>query len=94
MVDGLVPTYFLPRVGDLCANHGLGDAVLVGSVAPRKTPFHTRMAFVGFAVFPRHHANHSIALHLGFEAAAHATISTGGDQAVLRLAQLDDGFFL
>ena len=94
VIDGFVPADFLPRVGDLGADHGFGDAVLVGGIAPCKTTFHTRVAFVGFAVFPRHHAHHGVALHLGFEAATDAAISAGGDQAVFGLAQLDDGFFL
>ena len=94
MVDGFVPADFLPRVGDLGADHGLGDAVLVGGIAPGETAFHARMAFVGFAVFPRHHAHHGIAFHLSFEAATDAAISAGGDQAVLGLTEFDDGFFL
>ena len=52
------------------------------------------MSFVGFAVFPRHHAHDSVAFHFGLEAATHAAISAGGDQAVLGLAEFDDGFFL
>ena len=94
VVDGFVPAHFLPRIGDLGADHRLGDAVLVGGVAPRKTTFHARVTFVGLAIFPRHHANHGVALHFGFEAATHTAVSAGGDQAVLGLAEFNDGFFL
>ena len=94
MVERFVPADLLPRVGDLGADHGLGDAVLVGGVAPSKTAFHARVTFIGLAVFPRHHAHHGVALHLGLEAAAYAAIGTGGDEAVLGLAQLNDRFFL
>ena len=94
VLDGLVPAHLFPWVGDLGADHGLRDAVLVSGVAPSKTALHTGMAFVGFAVFPRHHAHHGVALHLGFEAATHAAVGAGGDQAVLGLAEFDDGLFL
>ena len=94
MVDGFVPTHFLPRIGDLGADHRLGDAVLVGGIAPSKTTLHARVTFVGLAIFPRHHAHHGIALHFGFEAATHAAVSAGGDQAVLGLTEFNDGFFL
>ena len=94
MVDRLVPADLLPWVGDVFANHRLGDAVLVSGIAPSKTTFHTRVAFVGFAIFPRHHAHHRIAFHFGFEAATHAAVSASGDQAVLGLTQFNHRLFL
>ena len=89
-----VPAHHFPRVGDAVANHGGGDAVLVGGVAPGKTPLHAGVAFVGFTVFPRHHAHHGVAFHFGLKAAPHTAIRAGGDEAVLGLAQLNDGLFL
>ena len=91
--QGFFPAHLAPRVGDLLAHHGGGDAVFVRGVAPGKTAFHTRMAFVGLAVFPGHHADDFAALHLRLEAAAHAAVGAGGGHAVLGLAQHDD-FFL
>ena len=41
MVEGFVPADFLPWVGDLGANHRLGDAVLMRGIAPSETAFHT-----------------------------------------------------
>ena len=90
MVERFVPADLLPRIGDLGADHGLGDTVLVGGVAPSKTTFHARVAFIGLAIFPRHHAHHGVALHLGFEAAADTAIGAGGDKTVLGLAKLND----
>jgi hypothetical protein len=42
----------------------------------------------------RHHAHHLLALHLGAEAAAHAAVGAGGDDAALGLAELDHALFL
>ena len=94
MAYRLLPAHFAPGVGDLGADHGLGDAVLVRGIAPGKTPLDAGMAFVGLAVLPGHHAHHLLALHLGLEAAAHAAVGASRDLAVLALPQLDHGLFL
>ena len=94
IAQGFIPAHFFPRIADAVSDHGRGDAVLVRGVTPSKAPFHTRMAFVGFAVFPRHHANHGVAFHFCFEATSYTAVSAGGDDAVLGLTQLDDRFFL
>ena len=88
-----IPTDFAPVVIDGFANHGFGDAVGVCGVAPGETPFDAGMAFVGFAVFPRHHANHLAAFHFGLEAATHATVGAGGGDIMVWLPHLDQGFF-
>src|SRR5450830_832285 len=94
VADGLVPADLLPGVVDALADHGRGDAVLVGGIAPGKAALDAGVALVGLAVLPGHHAHHFVALHLGLEAAAHAAVGAGGDGAVLGLTQLDDGFLL
>src|SRR5690606_31809422 len=50
--------------------------------------------FIRFAVCPRHHANHLIALHFGPEATAHTAIRARSDDGVFGLPHLDDGVFL
>ena len=90
VVDRLVPAHFLPRVGDLLADHRLGDAVLVRGVAPGEAALDAGVAVVGLAVLLRHHAHDFVALHLGLERAADAAVGAGGDDAVLGLAELDD----
>ena len=83
--------HLAPGIGDLGADHRLGDAVLVGRIAPGEAALDAGMAVVGLAVLVRHHAHHLVALHLGLERAADAAIGAGGDDAVLGLARLDDG---
>src|SRR5690606_37481477 len=92
MVDGLVPADLAPRLVDAGADHGLGDAVLVGGVAPREASFDAGVAAVGLAVLPGHHAHDLIAFHFGLEGAAHAAVCARGDYGVLGLAHHDDGF--
>ena len=93
-INGLLPADFAPGIVNGVTNHRCFDAVFVGGVAPSKSALHTRVALIGFAVFPRHHAHHRVALHLGLEATAHTAVGTGGDHTVLGLAQLNDGFLL
>ena len=88
VADGFFPGHFAPRIGDLGADHGLQNAILVRRVAPREAALHAGVAVVRLAVLVRHHADHFVALHLGFERAAHAAIGAGGDDAVLALALL------
>src|ERR1700731_385446 len=51
------------------------------------------MAVICVAVGIRNHPRNEVAFHLGAERASDAAISAGGDDAVLGLAELDDGFF-
>ena len=94
IAERLLPAHDLPRIADLVTDHRCGDSVLMGRIAPCKSPFDTRMSLIGLALFPRHHSNHGVALHFGFEAATYATVGAGCDDAVLGLAQLDDRLFL
>src|SRR5690606_28054810 len=94
MPDGLVPADFLPRIIDGMADHGSGDAVLVGGITPGEPAFHASMALVGLAVLPGHHAHDLVALELGAEPTTHPTVCAGGDDRMLGLAPFDDGFFL
>ena len=89
-----LPADFLPGLVDAGPDHGRGDAVLVGRIAPGEAALDAAVAFVGLAVFPGRHAHHGVALHLGLEAAAHAAVGAGGDDAVLGLAVEGDRFFL
>ena len=91
-LDRHVPGDLAPRVGDLLADHRLQDAVAVLGVAPGEAALDAGMAVVGLAVLPRHHAHDLVAAHLRLEVAADAAIGAGGDDRVLRLAHLDDGF--
>ena len=70
----------------LLADHRLGDAVLVGGVAPGEAALDAGMAVVGLAVLVGHHAHDRVALHLRLEGAADAAIGAGRDDAVLGLA--------
>lgn len=94
VLDRLFPRHFAPGIGDALADHRLEHAFLVGGVAPGEAALDARVAAIGLAVLPRHHAHHFLALHLGLEAAAHAAIGAGGDHRVLGLAHHDDGLFL
>ena len=89
VVDRLVPAHFLPCVVDALADHRRGDAVLVGGIAEREAPLDAAVTVVGVAVLVRHQAHHLITLSLGLERAAHTTIRTGGDGALLGLAVFD-----
>src|SRR5208282_4982080 len=62
--DGLFPTHFAPRIGDLGADHRLQDAVFVRRIAPREPAFHARVAVICFAVLIGNHADYFIALQL------------------------------
>ena len=81
IADRLVPGHLAPRIGDPLADHRLGDAVLVGGVAPGEAALDAGMALVGAAVLVGHHADDLVALHLGLEGAADAAIGAGGDDA-------------
>src|SRR4051794_21799772 len=70
--ERLFPSHFAPGIGDLLANHGIEDAVLVVRIAPGEAALHAGMTVVRLAVFPRHHAHDLIALHLRLEGAADA----------------------
>src|SRR5690606_37435617 len=88
----LLPGHFLPGVGDLLANHGVQDSILVRGVTPGETTFHAGVATIGLAVFPGRHANDLVALHFGLEATTHAAVSAGGDDGVFGLTQVDYRF--
>src|SRR5690606_10416456 len=92
VVDGFFPGDFLPGIRDALADHGAEDAVLVGGVAPGEAALDAGVAAIGLAILPGRHADDLVAFHLGLEAAAHAAVGAGGDDGVLGLAQLDDGF--
>ncbi len=92
MGERLVPAHLAPRIGDVRADHGLQDAVLVLGIAPGEASLDAGMAVVRLAVLVRHHAHDFLAAHLGLEGAADAAIGAGGDRGVLRLADFDDGF--
>src|SRR5581483_521599 len=91
--DRIVPAHFAPRVGDLGANHRLGDAVGMGCVSPSETALHAGVTVIRLTVLVRHHAHDLRALHLGTERAAHPAIRAGGDDCVIRLAFVDDRLF-
>src|SRR5690606_776520 len=74
VVESLLPGHFLPGVGDLLANHGGQDSILVRGVTPGETTFHAGVATIGLAVFPGRHANDLVALHFGLEATTHAAV--------------------
>src|SRR5690606_20413209 len=77
MADRLVPAHLAPGVGDLLADHRVEDAVAVGGIAPGESALDARMAAIGLAVLPRHHADHLVARHLRLEGAADAAIGAG-----------------
>ena len=91
--DRLVPAHFLPRIGDVAADHRLDDTVRVGRVAPGEAALDAGVAVIGLAVLVGHHAHHLRAPHLGAERAAHAAIGAGRDHAALGLAVVDDRLF-
>ncbi len=88
------PADFAPRIGDLRADHRLGDAVLVRCVAPCEAALHARVTFVRLAVLVRHHPHDLVALHLRLERATDAAIRARGDDRMLSLAEHDDGLLL
>src|SRR5690606_13618333 len=88
------PRHLAPWLVDAVTHHGLEHALLVCGVTPRKAAFNAGMPAIGLAVFPGHHAHDCLPLHLGTEAAAHATIGTSRENGVLGLSELDDRFFL
>src|SRR5579872_366777 len=92
MADRLVPADLAPRIGDLGPDHRLGDAVLVGRIAPGEAALDAGMAVVGLATLVRRHAQDLVALHLGLEGAADAAITAGGDHAASGLAGGDHRF--
>src|SRR5258705_3476813 len=55
--NGLVPAHFLPRVGDLLADHRFEDTLAVRRIAPGKAAFYARMSAVGFAILVGDHAH-------------------------------------
>ncbi len=85
----LVPRHLAPGVGDLVADHRLGDAILVGGVAPGEAALDAGMALVRLAALVGHHAHDRVAPHLRLEGAADAAIGAGRDHRMLRLADLD-----
>ena len=93
VADRFVPAHLGPWVGDLGADHRLGDAVLVRGVTPGKPPLDAGMPGIGLAVLERHHAHNGGALHLRLEGAAYAAIGAGGHHRMLRLAQRDHALF-
>src|SRR5258707_5745269 len=92
VADRFFPRDFAPGIGDLRADHGLDDAVRMGSVPNRDASLDAGVPVVGMAVHVRHHAYHFLALHLGAERAAHAAVGAGRGDAVLGLTLLDQGF--
>ena len=86
--EGLIPADLLPRVGDLAADHGPGDAVLVGRIAIGKAALDAGMAAVGLAIAARHHAHDFLALDLGIEGTADAAVGAGRLHDLLGLADL------
>src|SRR5665213_348973 len=93
VADGFFPADFAPRIGDLGADHGLRDAILVRRVPPREAALHARVAVVRLAVLKRNHADHFRALHFRLERAAHAAIRAGGDNRVFSLAFRQNALF-
>src|SRR5690606_30960620 len=65
-------------------------AVLVAGIAIGEAALDAGMPAIGLAVLPRHHAHHFLAAHFRLERAADAAIGAGGDDGMLRLADLDD----
>ncbi len=90
---GLLPGHFAPGIGDLLADHRVEDAIPMVRVAIGKPALDAGMAAVGLAVLPRHHAHQFLAAHLRLERAADAAIGAGGDDGMLRLADLDHRLF-
>ena len=65
----------------------------MGGVTKGEATLNTGMALVGFAVFPGGHVNHGVAAHLSLKGTAHAAIGAGGNNAVLGLAEFNNGVF-
>ena len=91
--DRFFPRDFTPWIGDLFADHRLGDAVLVAGIAPGETALDAGMALIGLAVLVGNHADDLVALHFGLEGAADAAIGAGCDFGMVGLTHLDDGLF-
>ena len=87
--DRLLPAHLAPGIGDLLADHRLGDAILVRGIAPGEAALHAGMALVRLAVLVGHHAHDRVAAHLRLERAADAAIGAGCHHRMLRLADLD-----
>src|SRR5690606_27238390 len=93
VLNGFIPADFTPGLVDAASDHRLGDAVLVGCVAPGKTALDTGVPAIGLAVFPGHHAHHLIAFHFGLERTAYSAVRAGGNDGVLGLTHLDHRLF-
>ena len=93
VINRLFPANRLPFVLDTFSYHGCGDSVLMGSIAPGKAPFNTRVTVISAAVFIRHHAHHFFAFHFRVKGTAHTAISTSSGHTVLRHTVVNDGFF-
>ena len=90
--DRLFPAHLAPGIGDLGAQHRLGDAIAMRGIAPGKAALDAAMAVIGLAILPRHHAHQRVAAHFRLEGAADAAIGAGSDHRMLWLTVLDHGF--
>ena len=92
VVDRFLPADLAPRIGNLRADHRLGDPVLVRRIADREAALDAGMAVVRVAILVRHHADDLFALHFSAERTADAAVGAGGGDAVLGLAFGDQRF--
>jgi len=93
VLDGFVPGHFAPRITDLRADHRLQNAIRVSGIADGEPALHAGVAVVGMSVLVWDHANDFLALHLGAERTTNTAIGAGRDDAVLRLALVDQRLF-
>ena len=91
--DRVVPRNLAPRLVDRFANHRARDAIRMRRVAPREAALDARVPVIGVPVGIGNHPRDEVALHLGPERASDAAVSAGRDDAVIGLAEFDDGFF-
>ena len=91
--DRLVPADLAPRIGDLVPHHRRSLTILMRGIAEGKAALDAGVALVGPTVLVRNHADHLVAVHLGLEATAHATIGAGGEHGLGRRTVLDDRLF-
>src|SRR5262249_16991976 len=94
IIDRLLPGDLVPWAGDLGADHRLQDALLVRGIAEGEAALDARMASIGLAVLPWHHAHQLLAAHLGLEGAPDAAIGASGDHGMLGRANVDDALLV
>ncbi|CAB5004005.1 unannotated protein [freshwater metagenome] len=94
VTDGLVPSYFLPRVGDGFANHRIKHAIWMGGVAKSEATFNARMPFISPTILVGNHSDKFVTAHFGLEGASNTAVGASGQHGSGRHTKFNYGFFL